>query len=374
MKNILFYTDTPQLGGAENQMLLLAANLDPAKFRLSLACAANSSLDSWCKKFQDLGLEVLRISSENKHSPKHYFELRDMLVNKKIDLLHAHVWNPASCRYAYLAANRAKVPMIITEHDPFALNSIKKLYKKIALKKVARIVTISKANKRLLAELYPQYKDRLRMVHNGIDNVWWQSQLMGFRHDDKRRVKTEIFHANEDSLIVTCVAELHQRKGIDVLLKAIPSVTEKYPNLKFVFVGGGPDKKIFIDLAHKLKLDSHVVFLGQRSNIARLLASSDIFVLPSRREAFGLVNLESMLCGLPVIASRVGGIPEIIEDGKTGLLVAPENSQALSNAILKLVKSPKLRNDMGQAGQQRAITSFSAKTMAEKYQEIYEEI
>jgi L-malate glycosyltransferase len=374
MKKILFYTDTPQTGGAELQMYLLAKFLNKEKFTPIIAISNYEKLDQLTEQFEKENIKVIRIPVKHKHDPKHYFQLKKILKKEEIDLMHVHVWNPASCRYAFRAANSEKIPIITTEHDPFKLSPIKNIIKKRSLPKINKIIAISNDNKRLLQELYPKHRHKIQTIHNGIDTTWWQSQLLRFHKDDRQKIKEQIFHARENTLIVITVAELHERKGINYLIEAVPNVVEKYPNLKFVLVGDGPHRKRFESLVQKLKIENHVTFTGQQKNIPQLLKSSDIFCLPSKREGFGLVNLEAMITPLPVVASRVGGIPDIVKNKETGLLVNPEDSEALARSLMQLIASPKMREKMASEGQKRVMEKFDVKKMAKRYERVYEEL
>ena len=374
MKNILFYTDTPQIGGAELQIYLLAKFLNKEKFKPILVCSNFRQLDGWCTKFEKEEIEVIRLNVKNKHDFKHLSKLKKIIKEKEIDLLHIHVWNPASCRFAFLAGSQTKTPIITTEHDPFKLNIIKNLFKKYTLNKISKIVTISENNKKLLTKLYPKHKNKIAMIHNGIDTTWWKSQLIRFTDKDRKKIKEEIFYAKENTLIITCIAELHERKGQKFLIEAIPEITKEYPNLKFVFIGEGKNRENLEKLVKKLKAERNVTFTGRQDAIPKLLKSSDIFVLPSKREAFGLVNLEAMLIPLPIVASKVGGIPEIIKDGKTGSLVQAEKPQELTKALKRLISSPEKRKKMALEGHKRILEKFDAKVMAKSYEKIYKEI
>ena len=374
MKKILFYTDTPQIGGAELQIYLLAKFLNKEKFKPILVCSNFKQLDNWCIKFEKEGIEVIRLNVKTKHDIKHLSELKKIIKEKEIDLLHIHVWNPASCRYAFLAGSKTKTPIITTEHDPFKLSLIKNLFKKYTLSKISKIITISENNKKLLEELYPEHKDKLVMIHNGIDTTWWKSQLIRFTEKDRKKIKEETFFAKENTLIISCIAELHERKGQKYLINAIPEIVKEYPNLKFVFIGEGKERENLEKLVKKLKIEKHVTFTGKQKDIPQLLKASDIFALPSRREAFGLVNLEAMLIPLPIIASKVGGIPEIVKDGQTGILVEAENSEEFTKALKKLISSPESRNKMAIAGHKRILENFDAKIMAKNYEKAYQEI
>ncbi len=370
MKKILLYTDTPQTGGAELQMFLLAKFLDKEKFTPILACSQYPELDKWCENFEKEEIKVIRINVKHKHDPRHFTQLKKIIKKEEIDLLHAHIWNPASCRFAYMLG--AKIPLVTTEHDPFRLPTFKNFFKKRSLDKVKKIIAISQNNKKLLSDLYPKQAHKIELIHNGIDTTWWQSQLLRITEDDIKSTKKEVFGAKEDTFIVTCIAELHERKGQKYLLQAIPEIVADFPNTKVVLIGDGPNRGNLEKLIKKLKIERHAILLGKKKRIPRLLKSSNIFCLPSRREGFGLVNLEAMMIPLPIIASEVGGIPEIIKNN--GILVAPEDSKELAKALKKLISNPKLRIQMAEAGYQRVHSHFNAKKMAEEYEKVYSEI
>ena len=371
MKNILFYTDTPQTGGAELQMFLLAKFLNKEKFKPILACSNFRQLNNWCEKFKKEDIQVIRLEVKHKHDPRHYTQLRKIIKEKEIDIFHAHIWNPASCRYGFLAANSSKIPIITTEHDPFPLPYFKNIFKKSALKKTNKIITVSENNRKILSHIYPKHKSKVHVIKNGIDIEWWQSQSLRFTNKERNEVKEKLFWAKHDTFIISTVAELHERKGIDFLITAISNVSKKYPNIKLILTGDGPDRDKSEKLAKKLKLEKHITFLGKQKKIPQILKSSDLFILPSKREAFGLVNAEAMINSLAIIATKVGGIPEIVKNEETGILVEPENSLELSNAIIELIESPEKRMKMGEAGYKRVIKYFGAQQMAKLYEKEY---
>lgn len=374
VKKILLYTDTPQTGGAELQMFLLAKFLDKEQFTPIIACGKYPRLDKWCESLRKEDIKVIRMDVKHKHDPRHYFLLKKILKEQQIDILHLNLWNPASCRYAYAAGAHTKTKMIVAEHDPFPLSPIKNIFKKHWLKKVAKIVTISKENQKLIKALYPTQSHKVELIYNGIDTTWWQSQLLRFNIDDIKHIKKDVFHAHEDTFVIISIAELHERKGLKYLVDAIPKVVEKYPNVKLVIAGEGKDRANLERQIKKLDIEHHVTLLGRKKDISKLLKSSNVFVLPSRREAFGLVNLEAMITPLPVIASKVGGIKEIIVDGETGILVPPENSESITKALLLLIEHPKIRKTLAEAGEKRAEQIFDAKHMAANFEKLYGEL
>ena len=360
MQKILLYTDTPQVGGAELQMFLLAKFLDREKFMPVLACSNYDSLDKWVENFEKEEIPVIRLKVKHKHDPRHLTQLKKIIKKEEIDILHAHVWNPASCRYAYMAARSTKTPLITTEHDPFRLSFIKNFFKKNSLKTAEKIITVSNQNAKVLKDLYPQFKDKVKVIHNGIDITWWQSQILRFTTKDRQEIKENIFHCKENTLVLTSIAELHPRKGLKYLIQAMAVVVEKFSNIKLVIIGEGKQRGELESLVKKLHLEKHVALIGRQKQIPSLLKSSDIFVLPSVREAFGLVNAEAMSTGLPIVATKAGGIPEIVEDSKTGVLVEAENSKALAKAIIEMVNAPAKREDFAAAVKARVEEKFNA--------------
>lgn len=370
MHNILFYTDTPIFGGAERQMVLLAKFLNSAQYNVLLACSADRTVDPLAENFERLGKKVFRINALHKHDPRHYFHLRRLIKECGVNLLHAHVWNPASCRYAYLAAKSAKIPLVITEHDPGEISSLKNLIKKYLLKNVSAVIAISEENKKFLATAYPHLSSKITVVHNGIDIDEFENRLADFT--DREKYRKEIFGAGPHQKIILCVAELHPRKGIKYLIEAFEKIGDE--NLRLVVAGDGQHKKELAALAEKLGVKDYVKFLGTRNDVPELMASADLFVLPSLHEAFGLVLLEAMLAKLAIISTNSGGVPEIIENEKNGLLASPADSDALADAIKKLLASPDLNKKIVQAGYEIVRIKFTAKNMARSTSLVYDKL
>jgi glycosyltransferase involved in cell wall biosynthesis len=158
------------------------------------------------------------------------------------------------------------------------------------------------------------------------------------------------------------------------LIDGYAKIAKKFPNSKLVIVGDGNEHKNLERQIKDLEIEQQAILIGRQKEIPKILKCSDIFVLPSRREAFGYVLLEAMVTHLPIIASQIGGIPEVVEDRKTGILFEPEDTESLSKAITSLLKDIQKRKQMGEAGHTRATQKFSAKVMAENYEKLYEKI
>ncbi|MBU0577182.1 glycosyltransferase family 4 protein [Patescibacteria group bacterium] len=350
MKKILFYTDTPNIGGAEKQMLLLTKYLNKKSYSVSLAYGGmyskinqmHDEFEKWCEK-------VYPLPTIHKHDPRHYTHLKKILKSDNFDLIHLHLWNPGSCRYAFFAAHHSNVPIVTTEHDPFELTGLKRLIKQNCLQKTAQTITISQDNFRLLGEYYGVPKNRLALVHNGIEIDNFLDNIN----------KANLPVQNGDT-IITCIAELHPRKGHKYLLEAFKKLQAQVPNLKLILVGSGPIE----DELKEQYTSPSIHFLGWRKDIPQILKASDIFVLPSLKEAFGLVLVEAMASGILTIGTDNGGVRDIIQHGKTGLLVPPANSNKLAKTILTALQNPDQKSDIEKAAISHVQENFTAERMA----------
>jgi len=167
------------------------------------------------------------------------------------------------------------------------------------------------------------------------------------------------------------VGNLRPEKGHDTLLEALPAILAAEPNVALQIVGDGALRESLTDSIRRRGLSRHVTMLGEREDVPELLSASDVFVFPSKSEAFPNAVLEAMASGLPVVASRVGGIPELIESGHTGVLVEPGNGRQLADATLQLIRNPERARAMGNAARVHVEQHFSFDRMVASFEELY---
>jgi glycosyltransferase involved in cell wall biosynthesis len=163
-------------------------------------------------------------------------------------------------------------------------------------------------------------------------------------------------------------------KGHPWLIDAAIAITRKFPETRFVLVGDGALRKDFERQVAALGLERHFLFLGRRDDVPRILACCDIGVLPSKAEGLPNAVLEYLAAGLPTVASRVGGNAEIVQDGKSGLLVPPEDSSALEEALLRLLRDPEFASSLGKNGREYVTREFSFQRMIESTDQLYTEL
>jgi glycosyltransferase involved in cell wall biosynthesis len=174
--------------------------------------------------------------------------------------------------------------------------------------------------------------------------------------------------------IVGCLGSLTPHKGQAVLLRSLEHLPPDRPLPTIVFIGDGPERSALESLAAALRRRARVLFLGERHDARSLLPAFDLLVVPSvAREGFGLAAIEAMDAGIPVVASRVGGLPEVVEDGRTGILVPPGDPAALADAVTRLLDRPETRRSLGAEGHRRVERRFRAAAMARRVEDLYEE-
>jgi glycosyltransferase involved in cell wall biosynthesis len=206
--------------------------------------------------------------------------------------------------------------------------------------------------------------ERTRLVWSSVD----PTALAPTR--SRESVRTEL-GVGEDEVLLLAAGALVPRKGLDVLLEALPRLSE---NVRLCIAGEGPEREALESRATETALEGRVNLLGRRKDLPDLLAACDLFVMPSRAEGLGIAALEAMSVGRAVVASRVGGLAELVVDGQTGRLVPPDDPAALANAIGELCADSQRRERYGGAGPARVAAGFLPHQMVDAYEDLYREV
>ncbi len=211
-------------------------------------------------------------------------------------------------------------------------------------------------------------RNKMRVVHEGIDISLFHP---GY---DKSEVRAEL-GLREDDLFVLWVGRLVkpvEMKGTKYLIEAVKELIPLYKNLKLVLVGDGNGRRKNEEWTRSIK--SNVLFTGYRSDVYRFMSAADVFVLPSLCEGCPDVVLEASACGTSVVASRVGAVPELIEDGRTGIIVSPKSVIELKQALIRLIENPPLRREMGERARERMVKRFTLDAICQKLEGLYQEV
>ena len=345
-------------GGGERYLELLCDRLDRARYRALLICP---EAGPFVGRMKERGVETHLVHLAPLFNPVALWRLTRLLVRERVTILQTH--GARANFYGRIAGRLAGVPVIIsTVHNSlkdYEVRPFKRwLYMyllRLTLPLVHRIICVSDANRRDLIEECPAVAAKTQTVYNGVDPSAFPSQ------PDRQTVRQEL-GTTQGPVLVT-IGRLTDQKGHRYLLQALPRLLETWPQLCCVFVGEGELRDALHDMAIDLGVEHACRFVGVREDIADILAAADLFVLPSLSEGFPFVLLEALAMGRPVVASRVNGVPELIEDHKTGLLVPARDPQALAAAIREVLSDPTAASKMGADGRAVVRERFTVDQM-----------
>ena len=380
------------MGGSAQNTLLTALNHDPQRYSVCLIKGSTSEsamtkaetqlvenrLADGVKrglKVIDLPSLVRRISPFN--DIKAFISIFCLLRQLKPDIVHTHTSKAGIL--GRLAAWLARVPLIIhTPHGHVFYGHFGRSLSRIFLRIEKLLGRITHHQIALTPEEGNDYlslgvskPNNTSVIHSGVDVHQFSK---GAKQRSKKRKELGI---PRDCLVVGYVGWLIPIKGVTYLINAMARVVEQHPESILVLVGKGDDKgEEEIKLKEQVKragLVDKVLFLGWRPDVEEIMGCFDIFVLPSLNEGMGRVLVEAMAAGLPIVASRVGGIPDLVKDGHNGLLVPPADAIALEKAISSLIEDKEKRKKMGQVGT-KMCREYSSEAMVEQVDDLYREL
>jgi glycosyltransferase involved in cell wall biosynthesis len=288
--------------------------------------------------------------------------IRELASRTNADIVHAHGYKADI--YTYLALRGSGLPLVSTCHTWYDNNRLVTLYGKadrMVLRNYAAVVAVSDEVKQRLLRAGVR-EDKIHLVRNGIDLRPFDDALPSLRDGP----------TSNHPPIVGLIGRLSIEKGVDIFLHAAAHVLIALPSTKFVVVGEGPDRDKLESLIDELKIRESLSMLGRRDDMPSVYASLDIMVSASRKEGLPMAILEGMASRLPLVATAVGEVPTIVLDGRTGVLLSPEDPGALASAIIKLLQDPAERERLGAAARKLIEDEFSADRMTADYLRVYE--
>lgn len=359
---VLFVITKSNFGGAQKYVYDLATGLQKDKFEAVVALGGSGIL---IQKLHSEKIRVLPIFSlardVNPWSDiTAFFELWRIFRDEKPDVVHLN--SAKTGGVGALAGRLAGVPKIIFTAHGWAFNEERPFWQKLIIKFFSWItvtlshetIAVSEAIKNDTKK-WPAVLKKILVIKNGISEPEFFSREVA-----RQRIFAKAnIHIPEDAIVIGTIAELHRSKGLTYAIEAVAKLSPQNPNLYYFILGGGEEKERLEALVELYGLQGHVFLLGFVEEAARFLPAFDIFVLPSIKEGLPYVILEAGLASLPTIATNIAGIPEVIEDGKTGLLVQLRDRDAIEQAIQKLMSDHALAERFGETLRERVVTEFS---------------
>ena len=368
MVRILFLVNGFAIGGAEVKLLELVKELKtrfPETY-YPIVCAVGQG-GPLQERFEKMNVETYVFPKKHKYDVSMIYKVYQLLQKRHIDIVHTTLF------YAdIIGAYTAKLVGIkrVVSWDAMTAPYHYGMKNLLAYRLASKWFTVSAAVSQAIREKIVQERhvpvEKTTTIHYGVD-------LQHFKdtRNDAYRKKLG-FHSKD--IVLGTVARLSEQKGHWYLIDAVKEVVRKYPNIHVLFIGDGPLRKELELQVKRHGLDSIIQFLGFRSDIKELLGVFDIFILPSLFEGLPNVILEAMACGKPVIATNVSGIPEVVVDHQTGILIPPKDSDAIVQAIFEMLQDPGKIKMMGRMSRERVEKKFNLEGQVNAFIRLYEKM
>jgi len=331
--------------------------------------------DEVARRFKEIGARTIQSNRWNRQIAlsdiSAFLELIKICRLHRFDIVHAHTSKGGL--FGRLAAFLMRVPIIIYTVHGFTFNEFSPALQKLFYAFLEILaspfcdltIAVSNGHRRLAVRYKLVRPGRIITIHNGID-------VKCFRTDLNRDYRSKMFSCPAGSILVGTVGRLVASKGPEYLLRAIPSVIDRYPQARIVFIGAGPQQAELIALSKRLGVSEFCEWLGFRWDIPELLACLDVFVLPSPREGLSVAIIEAMASARPIVATDITGNRDLIDSGLNGILVEPGNPLALSNAIIDLIANREFAKTIGNRARKRVEQSFTVDKMVERNLQAYD--
>lgn len=369
--SVCFVVNNLDVGGLEKVVIALINHLDRERFDPCVAC-----LDGKGALFDRLELEegaclvldksCARNTPVGSFDPRMLTKLHAFFLRRGVSVVHAH--NLAPLVYGGIGARLGlrRPAVVYSEHNQIYSATKATRRKFIFYVRLAdHVVAVSEDLQRTLeSKVHPS--GPIRVIHNGIDGT-------RFAVSDGVEVRREL-GMGDDEILVGSGVVLSEQKGIPYLLEAARRVVSRQPRVRFAIAGDGPLREQLEATARRLDLADRFRFLGYRSDMPRVIAALDVYVLPSLWEGLPLALLEAMAMGKPIVATSVGGNPEIVENGINGYVVPPRDVHALEHALIRICADDSFRRRVRRVNRDKFEAMFSLRAMVRAHEELYVEV
>jgi len=372
-KKIIYLVTKSNWGGAQKYVYDLSTGLSEEKYEAAVAGGGKGRLFDKIRKagIKAINLDYLERDINLFREFIVFFKLFFFFLKEKPDIIHLNSSKIGGL--GALSGYLANVPKIIFTVHGWPFKEERGLLSIAVIKALSwftailsdKVVVLSETEKSLGRKIWIPEK-KLIKIHNGVGDISFKN-----KEDARKYLSGLVGFSSEDKTIIGSVAELHKNKGFDILLPAFAELAKQYPEMILIIFGEGEERKRLETIIKKTGFAGRVLLPGYVSEEPFYLAGFDIFVLPSRKEGLPYAIMEAGLAGLPVVASDVGGINEIIEDMKSGILVRPKSYSELKKAIIFLLENKDKSRHFGEVLREKIKKDFSLKKMLKETERLY---
>lgn len=367
----------PVISGSGLNTYLTMRGMDRTAYEVELACAPGGKLIDLIRG-QGMKVRLFKNLVQPLHPLKDLLGLIDLtrfLRKKRYHIVHTH--NSKAGFIGRLAAKWAGVPIIVHTVHGFAFHDREPAWRQILFRNLERLASRWCDKMVFISQPLIDWALRDRITRREkIQKIYSGIEIDHFKPvpDGEKKALKVAWGISEEAPVVGMVSKLWEGKGHTTLIHAFEGLKQEIPEAVLVIVGEGYLRDQLSDLVDRLGLKGSVLFTGFQMDVRRIIATFDVAVLPSFFEGMGRVLLEAMAMGKPLVASSVGGIPDLVHHGKNGLLVTPGSVSELKSGLLTLIRNKALAKEMGKEGRKRISEEFSAGRMAQSIEKLYREL
>ena len=374
--NLLYVFDNLEFGGGERGFVQIINSLNRTRYKIMVACLPT---EVFIEKVKGNEVQINSVDMRNRFNPMAILRLVNLMKREDVDIVHSQ--GVRADFFARMAAKLARVPVVVSTVqmpvEGFNVNTIKKVIytalNRFSEHFVDGFIVVSDALEKMMIEKQRIESQRVVKIYNGIE-------IDEYRMDyDKEAIHVksslrEEMGLKKDIPIIGVIGRLVWQKGFEYFIEAIPGLLKKFKDARFLIVGEGKLEEELKLKSKRLGLEDKLIFTGFRSDIKEVLASIDVFVMPSLLEGLPMTLLEAMAMGTPIVATDIDGITEVLDNGKTGLLVPPKDTKALTDAITYLLVHSDKAYQIGLTARKVVEERFRVDVMVQKVEEVYEEL
>jgi glycosyltransferase involved in cell wall biosynthesis len=370
---IVYMIDALGFGGAEHQLVCFLRHLNPDRYAPTVCVLSVRQGNMNADEIRQSGIDVELIPVRRLLDPQGFKRLKQHLRARQPAIVHTHL--DFSTILGGTACRRLGIPHVATLHTmeqpPRHSRAMwrQRFFYRSLNRSCDQVISVSQSVREHHLTRSGLDPGKVVTIHNGID-----TQPFTCRNQAEREAVRRSLNIPSDAPVITAVAVLRPAKGVQHLIDALPTMMQAVPEIRLLVVGSGPNEPALRTQAGALGVAERITFTGHRDDVPRLLTASDLFVLPTLRDSLPTVIIEAMAAGTPVVASDVGGVSEMIEDGVTGLLVPPSDPSKLADACLRLLNQPKLSSSIAQAARHAANQRFGIDVHVKRVTEVYEKL
>jgi glycosyltransferase involved in cell wall biosynthesis len=364
--NILHVYQNSKVGGIQQQILNIMKGYDRNVFRPVFCCLGPKK--EMGEEIEKLGFNSIALNRVRYHrfSPGIIPDIYRIIKKERIHIVRTHKYR--ANLYGRIAGWLANAPVIIASLHIDYGNKDEYFGRKMANRMLARItdtiIAVSDSVKNDSVRYDRIDPSRIIVIHNGVDTLAFNPE--GTFRDISKDLSIE-----KEDMVIGCVGRIVHSKGLSYLLEALPEILHRYRSVKLLIVGDGSLKEDLREQARRLRILDRVIFAGRRRDIPDILSRMNVFVIPSIKEGLPNAILEAMAMGKPVVATNVGGIPEVVQHGVSGLIVPPRDVERIARSVITLIDEPGKAKNMGEKARGFIMEQYSMQSTVQKWQTLY---